>query len=280
MNTLKIICVDDEEPVLNQTVSLCSELPMNPETVGFERPAEALLWLKEHPADVALLDINMPDMNGIQLASEMKKLLPEISIIFLTGCPEYALDAFAIHASGYIMKPLGRERLLSEIRYALSHDKGIHAYAHIEAHTFGEFELTVDGVTVHFTRAKAKELLAYLIDRHGKSVSRANVFAVLYEDRQYDRSMQKQLDVIIRSLRDTLRKYGIEDIFELNRGYLRVCSEKINCDMYRFTNGDPEAINLYRGEYMSAYSWATITEAFIGQSIYDENELMRRSDAY
>lgn len=251
---MRIICVDDEELVLNLTVSLCRELPMKPVTIGFERPCEALLWLKDHTADIAIVDINMPDMNGITLAAKMKKLRPEMNIIFLTGYSEYALEAFEIHASGYIMKPVGRERLLSEIQYALSHESAAKPHAHIEAHTFGEFDLMVDGVPVHFSRARAKELLAYLIDRHGASVSRANAFATLYEERQYDHSMQKQLDVIIRSLRDTLRKYGIEDIFELNKGYLRICPEKINCDMYRFMSGDVEAINSYRGEYMSSYS--------------------------
>jgi len=83
-------------------------------------------------------------------------------------------------------------------------------------HTFGEFDLKVDGETVDFPRTKARELLAYLIDRQGYSVSRANVFAVLFEDKQYDRSMQKQLDVIIRSLRETLRKFDVEDIFLKN----------------------------------------------------------------
>ena len=256
MKGLRIICIDDEELVLNLTVSLCRELPMKPEALGFEHPVEALLWLKDHTADIAIMDINMPEMNGLTLAERVKKLRPEISIIFLTGYPEYALKAFELHASGYIIKPVGRERLLSEIQYVISHNRKSEPHAHIEAHTFGEFDLMVDGVSVHFSRARAKELLAYLIDRNGKSVSRAKVFAVLYEDRQYDHSMQKQLDVIIRSLRD----------------YLRICPEKISCDMYRFMSGDIDAINSYRGEYMSAYSWATLTEAFMGQSVYEQNE--------
>ena len=272
MTGLKIICIDDEELVLNLTVSLCRELPMKPEAIGFERPGEALLWLKDHTADIAIMDINMPEMNGLTLTERVKKLRPEISIIFLTGYPEYALKAFELHASGYIIKPVGRERLLSEIQYVISHNRKSEPHAHIEAYTFGEFDLMVDGVSVHFSRARAKELLAYLIDRNGKSVSRAKVFAVLYEDRQYDHSMQKQLDVIIRSLRETLRKYGIEDIFELKSGYLRICPEKISCDMYRFMSGDIDAINSYRGEYMSDYSWATLTEAFMGQSVYEQNE--------
>ena len=158
MTGLKIICIDDEELVLNLTVSLCRELPMKPEAIGFERPGEALLWLKDHTADIAIMDINMPEMNGLTLAERVKKLRPEISIIFLTGYPEYALKAFELHASGYIIKPVGRERLLSEIQYVISHNRKSEPHAHIEAHTFGEFDLMVDGVSVHFSRARAKEL--------------------------------------------------------------------------------------------------------------------------
>ena len=58
----------------------------------------------------------------------------------------------------------------------------------------------------------------------------------------------------------------------MKSGYLRICPEKISCDMYRFMSGDIDAINSYRGEYMSAYSWATLTEAVMGQSVYEQNE--------
>lgn len=79
----------------------------------------------------------------------------------------------------------------------------------------------------------------------------------------YDRPMQKQLDVIIRSMRDTLREYGIEEIFEMKKGALRVIPEKISCDAYRFFDGDINAVDAYRGEYMSNYSWASITESYM-----------------
>ena len=266
---MTIVCIDDEKLVLDLTISLCRELPMKPEVKGFQKANDALSWLRDNTADITLTDINMPDMNGLVLAAKIKTLRPDMKIIFLTGYSEFAVDAFALHASGYIMKPVGKERLLSEIEYAMSDDNRTKTPVHIEVRTFGEFDLTVDGETVDFPRAKAKELLAYLIDRQGHSVSRANVFAVLFEDKQYDRSMQKQLDVIIRSLRETLRKYDAEDIFELSRGNLRIRPEKINCDMYRFLNGDIDAINSYRGEYMNSYSWAALTEAFIDQERYD-----------
>ena len=46
----------------------------------------------------------------------------------------------------------------------------------------------------------------------------------------------------------------------MERGTLRVVPETLDCDVYRYFNGDPVAVNSYRREYMSAYSWASITE--------------------
>ena len=105
--------------------------------------------------------------------------------------------------------------------------------------------------------------MAYLVDRQGSGVTRAELFAAVWEDRPYDRGMQKQLDTYIRSLRDTLREYGAEEIMELSKGILRVRPETFTCDAYRFHAGDSEAINAYRGEYMSTYSWASMTESIL-----------------
>lgn len=266
-SAMKIICIDDEPLILNMTVTLCRELPAKPEVCGFANATDALLWLQDHAADIALLDINLPDMNGIELAARLRETDPNLSLIFLTGHSEYALDAFALHASGYLLKPINRQRLAEEINLAMRRRgaqsvppaKGIQ----ISARTFGEFDLFTDGQVVSFPRSKAKELLAYLIDRRGGSITRAAAFAVLWEEGLYDRSMQKQLDVIIRSLRATLKSVGAEDILEMKQGALRICPEKLDCDLFRFLDGDTEAINSYRGEYMNAYSWASPTEAFL-----------------
>ena len=121
----------------------------------------------------------------------------------------------------------------------------------------------MDGKPVAFHQAKCKELLAYLIDRQGGSVTRAEAFSILWEDRMYDRPMQKQFDVILRSLRDTLTACGAGGILEISKGTLRIRPDLISCDAWRFFSGDIEAINAYRGEYMSDYAWASDTEGFM-----------------
>ena len=260
---MTILCVDDEELILGLTVSLCQELPYHPEGEGFTRAKDALDWLAVHTADIALLDINMPDMDGLSLAMKIKEICPHTAVIFLTGFAQYAVDAFKLHTSGYILKPVSRERLLTEIDYALSDKHTSDTNSHVVIRTFGDFDLLIDGQPVSFQRTKAKELLAYLVDRQGATVTRATAFAVLWPDGLYDRKMQKQLDVIIRSLRDTLLANGISEIVEMKRGTLRICPEKVSCDLYRFFEGDIEMINAYHGEYMSAYTWASLTEAYV-----------------
>lgn len=261
---MRAICVDDEELVLQLIVSLCREITLLTDVKGFGSAEQALTYLEEQEADLAILDIDMPDMNGIELAMHIKDRHPNTAILFLTGYEQYALDAFSVHASGYLLKPISREKLAYEIDYALAGRKK-RITSHITARTFGEFDLFVDGEVVPFARSKSKELLAYLIDRQGCSVNRPAVFAALWEDELYDRSKQKYLDVVIRSLRDTLAANGISEILELKHGTLRILPDKLDCDMYRFFDGDTDAINAYRGEYMNGYTWASMKEALIDQ---------------
>ncbi len=256
------ICVDDEKLQADHVTKLCRALPMIDEALAFSSPFAALTWLESHTADLALLDIDMPGMDGMELAARIKERCPRTAIVFLTGYSQYAVDAFALHVSGYLLKPVDPERLAEEAAYALS-GRREERHETIEARTFGSFELFADGSPVLFRQAKCKELLAYLVDRRGSSVTRPEAFAILWEDRLYDRPMQKQFDAIIRSLRDSLRERGAESILEIKGGTLRVCPERFGCDLFRFCRGEADAVNAFRGEYMSGYAWASMTESYM-----------------
>lgn len=268
---MRAICVDDEKLIADYVASLCRDLPPITEAAAFTRARDALAWLRENGADLALLDIDMPDMNGLALAAEIKALRPDIAIVFLTGFSEYAVDAFALRASGYLLKPVSRDRLAAEVSAVLS-GRRAETRAHIEARTFGPFDLLVDGTPVAFRQAKCKELLAYLTDRQGGGVTRAEAFSILWEDRMYDRPMQKQFDVILRSLRDTLAEHGAGEILDVQKGVLRVRPERIVCDAWRFFSGDAGAVNAYRGEYMTGYAWGADTESYMNRKRRNEEK--------
>ena len=255
---MRAICVDDEVNALQLIEALCRRLPQLDQVEAFTSSADALEWMHFHPVDLVLLDVDMPGITGLEMAKIIQKEYPDTAIIFLTGFPEFAVEAFALHVAGYMLKPVSRERLLKEVNHALE-GRMPKPRPKVEIQTFGYFNLLVDGKAVKFGRAKSKELLAYLVDRQGSVVNRGQIFYTLWEDRPYDRPMQKQLDVIIRNLRNTLAECGAGDILAMDGGSFRVVPELFNCDLYRFLNGEPEEIRQFRGEYMSDYSWAEET---------------------
>ena len=257
---MRVICVDDERLLMEDTAALCRGLDGVDAVAGFTKARDALRYTERNRVDVALLDIDMPDMSGLELAAAIREIQPDVAIIFVTGYAQYALDAFQVHASGYLLKPVSRERLAEEVHYALTGSRRMPPRA-VEARTFGNFDLLVKGRPLAFRQAKCKELLAYLIDRRGASVTRREAFAILWEDRLYDRPMQKQLDVIIRSLRSTLVENGIDEIFEMGNGVMRIVPDRLTCDVWRYLDGDPAAVKAFYGEYMSNYSWAHLMES-------------------
>lgn len=117
---LRVLCVDDEELMLRHLVSLCAKTAGISETHGFDKAGKALAWVREHPCDLALLDINMPDMNGITLAKRIQELYPETDIVFVTSYPQYAADSWAVHPKGYLLKPITKKSLEEELDYILS----------------------------------------------------------------------------------------------------------------------------------------------------------------
>ena len=259
---MNVICVDDEPLAVEYTVKQCRLLPGAENVRGFTKAQSALEWIGGNPTDIAVLDINMPETDGITLAARIKQISPQTAILFLTAYKEYALDAYAVHPAGYLLKPVSQEKLAAEIAY-VGNAKHHAAPAHIKIKTFGYFDVYVDGRPICFKLSKAKEILAYLVDKQGAGVTRAELFAAVWEDRLYDRKMQKQIDVYIRSLRETLREYNIPEILEMKKGILRVNPETFLCDAYLFYSGDSDAVNAYHGEYMSAYSWASISEGLL-----------------
>ena len=229
---------------------------------SFPRPQKALDHIMSDGTDIALIDMDTPGIKGIGLAEKIKKTRPKVTVILLASSESYAIEAFRVHVSGYLLKPLSPERLAAELEYFIA-EKCPDTSPLVTVRTFDGFDVFVNRSVITFPRSKAKELLAYLVDRQGASASRKVIAGALWEDDNYSRSRQKYLDSIIRSLRNTLSEYGIDSILEMDKGALRICPEKIDCDAYRFFNGDAEAIQTYRGKYMSEYPWASTSESYM-----------------
>ncbi len=256
---MRIIAVDDESRALNLLKNAIHEAVPDAELRSFQYAEDALAAVKEKFApDVAFLDIEMPEMTGVELALRLKTLVPAVNIIFVTAYTEYAMDALHLRASGYLIKPASAAQIraeLADLRHPIQEDKS----KRLVVRTFQNFDVFCNGKLIRFTRSRSKELFAYLIDRAGTSATYAEIASILWEDGSYDRSRQKQLQVFIHDLLRTLRQAGAEDVIVKNRLGMAIDPDKIDCDAYRFARGEPAAVNAYRGEYMSSYSWAEFT---------------------
>ena len=131
--------------------------------------------------------------------------------------------------------------------------------------TFGNFQVFIDGEPVQFSRSKSKELFAFLIDRRGGGVTNAETAAILFEDKEYNRSVKNQVQTIISQLMEGLRKFGVEDIIVRQWNSLAVDTHKIQCDYFDFLEGRENDMLPFAGEYMINYSWAEYTNGYLMQ---------------
>lgn len=221
-----------------------------------EKALERIVRL--HP-DIVWLDIEMSGMNGLELAAEIKKKSPFTNIVFVTGHPEYAIDGFSLHVSGFVLKPVTEAKLLNEI-VNLRRPVFINHDAPIRVQCFGSFEVfDREDMPVHFSRTMSKEAFAYLINKRGAGVSVAELCAVLWEERYAESGLKAQCRVLLRNLKMDLKKVGAENVLIKDWNAWSINAAAVNCDYYNFLQGDAYAINSFRGEYMSQYSWAEMS---------------------
>lgn len=262
---MKIIVVDDEELALKYLKKKIKKIKPESEIIAFCNPNEAYQYMKNNNVHIAFLDIEMYGISGIELAKKLKELHKDICIIFVTGFSQYAVEAFEIHASGYLLKPPTEEAIKRELDFACKSLNIIDNDVHIRIQTFGGFEVFVDGVQVQFNRAKSKELLAYLVDRKGAGATTAELAAVLWEDREYDRATKNYFQTIVVDMISSLKNVNADKIILKKRNNISVDINKFECDYYNFLKGDIRAINTYKGDYMIAYSWAELTMGLLNR---------------
>ena len=253
---MRIMCVDDEPLALKMLEMSIQKAKPYAEVKSFRKPRELLEAARQDGCDIAFLDIHMRGMNGVELAKELKGVNPKMNIIFVTGFSDYAGDAMSLHASGYIMKPVNKEKIereLSDLRFPIT-PKG---NALLRVQCFGNFDVfTPDGAHVRFERSKAKEVFAYLVHKQGSSCTTRELFAAIFEDEPYEKKLQNLLQTYIYAMIKSLKAVGAEEAVVRSYNALAVNPEVLDCDYYRFKELDAGAVNAYQNEYMSQYYWA------------------------
>ena len=249
------IAVDDEVLMLGALVKAVSASPDIKEVTKFSDCEQALEFVRKKPVDVAFLDINMRGMGGLALAQKITDVRPNCKIVFCTGYEEYAISAFKLRASGYLMKPISAEDVQAEI----NNIKGLRQKEKLlTVKCFGNFEVYAKDEKLMFKRLKTKELFAFLIDRKGAGMTAKQICAVLFPDDEDDVKNSAYLRQLVLDLKNTLKAVGAENVLRHETPCYRVDTSLINCDYLTYLEtGKPE----YYGEYMMQYSWAEDTGA-------------------
>ena len=251
------IAVDDEILMLGALVKAISASPDIKEVTKFSNCEEALDFVKEHPTDVAFLDINMRGMGGLALAENIIAARPNCKIVFCTGYEEYAIPAFKLHASGYLMKPISAE----DVQVEIDNIKGVRQKEKLlVVNCFGNFEVYAKDEKLAFKRLKTKELFAFLVDRKGAGMTAKQICAVLFPDDMDDNKNAAYLRQLVLDLKNTLKAVGAENALRHETPCYRVDTSLIQCDYLTYLEtGKPE----FHGEYMMQYSWAEETCAML-----------------
>ncbi len=256
---MTIFAVDDEPRALHTLCRVIGEAESGADVQGFGEPA-AVLEAVERGArpDVLFCDVEMPGMSGVELGKRLKQSCPQLNVVFATGYDDYMSDAFALHASGYLKKPITAEDIRAELdnlRFPASPQT-----RRVRIQTFGNFEVFIDGKPVRFARDKAKEYLAYLVDR-GTLCTSAAIAAALWEhsvSTAYVRRLRK--DVL-----DVFESAGCGDVLIRDWNKQGIRAGMVDCDYYDWKRGLPRGLNAYHGEYMNQYSWAELTHGALGE---------------
>jgi two-component SAPR family response regulator len=263
---VKAIIVDDEELARSRLTVLLAEIEEIELCGSFGTAEQALNFLENNLVEVIFLDITMPEMDGMEFANLLMERGSSASVVFVTGYGEYAVEAFELEATDYLLKPISRERLAKTIGRLIKKQQSKAKGLHITC--FGGFRVSLEedgGQAIGWRSPKVEELFAYLVSKG--SVSRDEIADTLWDGFTLDKAM-KNLNSTVYYIRKALQQYGLEECLVTTRKQISLDSKRIYCDLYEFqqiqksawkVEKDLERLSeLYQGELFQGktYEWS------------------------
>lgn len=115
MNKVTCIAIDDEPIALGIVVSHIKKIPYLELLAEFDNPIDASEYIQEHKVQLIFLDINMPDLSGVEFARTLDK---NSKVIFTTAYDKYAVEGFQLHALDYLLKPISYTVFANSVKHA------------------------------------------------------------------------------------------------------------------------------------------------------------------
>lgn len=278
------ILVDDMRPALRELEFLLKKYPDISIDSMYTDPLSAIERIGELKPQAVFLDINMPQLQGMDAASRILDVSPETDIVFVTAYDQYAVEAFELHAMDYLLKPIAEGRLektVERLRKKTPAAREPHSFK-LQIRCFGRFRMGWEGQEpIKWRIEKARELFVFLLQNHHRRVSKNELMDRLWPEDNPDRAI-KQLYNGIYYIRKALEAYGIDrDILRINNDYnlqlgsadwdvRRFCqlSEKNTEDRLETLE---EMETLYTGDYLEGefYPWSDFERERLSK-LYDQ----------
>ncbi len=281
---LRVIIIDDEQPGIDELSYQLSKYPDVVIAGTYTNPLIALERLEGLRPDAVFLDIDMPYINGVQLALKIQSLYAGIMIIFVTAYSQYALDSFKAFPLDYLLKPVKEARLDATIEYMRRQyallNAGQNSNSSLFIKCFGKFELTAPGRKdeIKWGTRRVKELFLYLLVRGGAAPTRGELISSVFGGTD-DKKTANNMYVTIYKLRSLLDSIdSSRKLIKLKEDYSLEIGPGIcdYTDFMRFArqnatitpkNAAPaaKALNLCAGVYLegSDYEWALDTASVV-----------------
>jgi len=278
---MKVVIVDDESAMLIAMKRMLSNIAGVALVGSFRNAIEALTFVKENDVDLAFLDIQIAEDNGLELARGLLSLRSDLDIVFTTSHTEYAIEAYDVYPLDYMVKPISRTRLAQTIAKAVSRRSSSLSHS---ANGVAPNRLTVQGLgcfeasskqagAVNWISKKSMELFAYLLVNRGRSVSKARLLEDLFPDMLL-KNAETYLHTAVYQLRKVLSLHGLKETVLTSHEQYRVDLEQIDVDFIQFEQGvlalsdidpDNEAAsialeNRYAGDLFEdkSFAWAAV----------------------
>lgn len=222
---MKVVIVDDEALAIDE---LCTHLSSyTVEIVGkYMDSTKALDNILIDSPDVVFIDIDMPEMNGIDLAYHIQNIKFDIIIIFVTAYPQYAMEAFRVHALDYVLKPLRISSFATTMDYVFKQFELIQLKRINEKkdkfliNCMGRLEVVNQNQEVmKFSTQKSKELLSYILCNAEGPIYRDDLISQVFSGEKPENALNNYYVTLYR-LRNSLANFGFtEDIFVIKKNY-------------------------------------------------------------
>lgn len=256
---MRVLAVLEDERQLPGLSELLSSLVPEAELVCFGNGLPALAAARKLEIDVALLDVRLPELSGLDFGGYLRELYPNVNLIYMADGPESAYEALRQHASGYLLKPVTDSSLrpeMEDLRHPLSQQE-----KRVFVQTFGNFELFVDGKPVAFKYTKTKEIVALLVNNRGAQTTNGEIIATLWEDDGDPEKKSSYLSNLRQDLQATFSRLKLSGILIKQRGSLAIATDRIECDLYDWLEKKQSSRYHYLGDYMNQYSWPEVMHA-------------------